>query len=103
MSILGNLVDIRTASRVGDDLAGLTLATFAHSLPATNPEVVIPVLRSIEDTAEDGGMLCNPAVFGLGGNASILTVGYHAGSVSAVSFGTIMFDLLAIVFHSAIR
>lgn len=100
MAILGTLVDKKTLSRVGDDLKGVTTATTAHSLPATNPEMLLPIVRSYE---EMGGWGTNglPEVLGLGGNASISTVGY--AMASCVSCPTIMFDVFAIVFHSVMR
>ena len=101
MSILGTLIDKTTVSRAGD--AGTTsqrvgLATLAHSLPATNPETIFINLRSIEAVAAAGV----PVVpFGLGGNASILTLGY--AYQSNVSAPTTSFDVVAMVFHSVIR
>ena len=76
----------------------MTLATLPHSLPATNPETVLPVLRSVESAMNVQG----PTLFGLGGNASILTIGY-SGGLSTTSFPTVMFDVLAKVFYSTIR
>lgn len=101
MSILGVLIDKTTVSRLGD--AGTTaqhvgLATLAHSLPATNPEAVFVNLRSVQDTA---GVAQVPNAFCLGGNASLLTLGY--GYQSGVSAPTIMFDVIAQVFYSPIR
>lgn len=101
MSILGTLIDKQTVSRAGD--AGTTsqrvgLATLAHSLPATNPEAVFMCLRSVEGVA---GVSQTPKLIGLGGNASILTIGYEYQS--GVSAGTILFDVIAAVFHSVIR
>lgn len=100
MAILGTLIDKKTISRVGDDLKGVTTATTAHSLPATNPEILLPVVRSYAEMAGNGtnGL---PAVFALGGNASISTVGY--AMASCVSCPTVMYDLVAMVFHSVIE
>lgn len=100
MSILGTLIDKTTISRAGDDLKGVTTATVAHSLPATNPELLLPVVRSHEEMGTNGtrGLV---HVFGLGGNASIATVGY--AMASCVSCPTVMYDLVAMVFHSVIR
>lgn len=101
MSILGTLIDKTTASRAGD--AGTTsqrvgLTTLAHSLPATNPESIFVNLRSVEGVA---GVSMTPKVFALGGNASLSTIGYEYQS--GVSAGTIMYDVVAVVYHSIIR
>lgn len=101
MPILGTFIDRQTISRVGD--AGTTaqnvgLATLAHSLPATNPEAVFINLRSVQGA---GGVAEVPNPIGLGGNASILTIGY--AYQSGVSAPTIMFDVIAQVFYSTIR
>ncbi len=98
MAILGTYIDKTTVSRVGDGLFGVTLAhTLAHSLPATNPEMVLPILRSVAQIGAQPSI----ALLGLGGNASILTVGYAVGSTA--SCPTLMFDVFAQVFHSIIR
>jgi hypothetical protein len=102
MSILGVLIDQTTVSRVGDNLKAVTFASLAHSLPATNPQIVLPVLRSISSSGGTGGAgQRNFHLLGLGGNASLATIGYAAGS--AASFPTICFDILSIVFHSTIQ
>ena len=102
MPILGTFIDRTTVSRAGD--AGTTahnvgLPTLAHSLPATNPEAVFVNLRSVEATALGATPILRP--FGLGGNASLTTIGYEY--VSGVSVPTLMFDVVAVVFHSIIR
>ena len=101
MAILGTFIDKQTVSRAGD--AGTTggnvgFITLSHSLPATNPEQVSVNLRSIQS-----GLGTNVPVqaFGLGGNASILTIGYFYQS--GVSAPTMMFDVFARVFYSTIR
>lgn len=99
MAILGTYVDRTTVSRAGDALAGVTLATLSHSLPATNPEMVLPILRSVEDLA---GSQAPISLLGLGGNASIATIGYAAASVAA-SCPTVMFNVYSTVFYSLIR
>ncbi len=100
MSLLGVLIHQTTISRAGDDLKGVTLATLAHSLPATNPEVLLPIMRSVQAVAGNGSNGL-PELLGLGGNASIATIGY--AMASCVSCPTVMYDVLAIVFHSVIR
>jgi hypothetical protein len=99
MAILGTLMDVTTVSWVADAVTGAVVTRYAHSLPATNPEVVIPVIRSIE--AVGGGTARAPTFFGLGGNASFQTVGRY--TASNVTVPTVMFDILAIVFHSVVR
>ena len=105
MAILGTLVDRQTVSRAGD--AGTTthrvaLTTLAHSLPATNPETAFVHLRSIEALAGVPAVGVRP--FLLGGNASILTLGYeYAPGATGVSAATLMFDIVALVYHSIIR
>lgn len=96
MAILGKLIDKTTVSREGDALKGVTLASLAHSLPATNPDIVLPVLRSVQEVGHQ------PAVqlLGLGGNASLATIGYAVGSTA--SCPTVMFDVYTAVIHSLI-
>jgi hypothetical protein len=91
VAIIGTLIDKTTVSRAGDALVGVTLATLAHSLPATNPTIVLPVLRSVQAPVQ---------VLGLGGNASIATIGFAAAS--AASTPTVMFDVYTAVVHSLI-
>jgi hypothetical protein len=100
MSILGMLIDKTTVSRAHDDLKGLTYASLAHSLPATNPEVVLPIMRSVEELTwkNTTGM---PMLLGDGGNASLATYGLAMGSGATTP--TIMFDVYSIVFHTRIR
>lgn len=100
MAILGRLIDKQTVSRAGDDLAGVTLAALNHSLPATNPEMVLPILRSVQAVGGNGSNGL-PALLGLGGNASQITVGY--AMASAVSCPTVMYDVYAAVLHTIIR
>lgn len=100
MAILGTLIDKTTISRAGDALKGVTTATVAHSLPATNPQILLPNVISYAEMAGNGtnGFV---RVFGLGGNASLATVGY--AMASCVSAPTVCYDLYAIVFHSLIK
>lgn len=100
MAILGTLIDKKTISRAGDALSGVTFATSAHSLPATNPETLLPVVRSIEEMAQWGtnGL---PKVLAIGGNSSLAT--YGVIQASCVSCPALMFDLYAIVWHSVVR
>lgn len=96
MAILSTYIDKTTVSRAGDALLGVTVATLQHSL-ATNPDTVLPVLRSVQGI----GHQPSAAVFGLGANASIATIGYAVGSTASAP--TLMFDVLAVFFHSLIR
>jgi hypothetical protein len=96
VAIIGTLIDKTTVSRAGDALVGVTLATLAHSLPATNPTIVLPVLRSVQGIAAQAPV----QVLGLGGNASIATIGFAAAS--AASTPTVMFDVYTAVVHSLI-
>lgn len=101
MSILGTLVDKHTVSRVGDALIGLTFASVIHSLPATTPETVVPVLQSMQ-----ANMGASPVLLGVGGNQSVSTIGIATpttfGSVVG-SMPTISYNVIASVFHSLIR
>ena len=97
MAILGKLIDKQTISVAGGSSDGVELLNYAHSLPATNPEMVLPNLRSIELVAADGSNGL-PMVCGLGGNASQATVAIVMASAASVP--TVMFDLYAVVWHS---
>ena len=99
MAILGTLVDRRTASRAGDAMKGVTLTTSAHSLPATNAEVIIPVIKSVQELAV-GVPVFN--MFAVGSNASLASIGW-ASTNSTASMPTIYFDVISIVFHSIVR
>lgn len=100
MALLGILIDKQTHSRAGDDVDTVTAMTVNHSLPATNPELVLPVMRSVQAMAGNGTRGI-PQVFGLGGNASISTV--FIAMSSALSTPTVMYDVYQVVFHSAFR
>lgn len=96
MAILGKLIERQLVSRAGDDLSGVTLATLAHSLE-TNPETVLVQHRSIQEV----GHQPNPQLLGVGGNASIATIGYAVPSTA--SCPTVYFEALAIYWHSTVR
>lgn len=103
MAILGTYIDKQTITRAGTSgttAAGahVVLTTLAHSLPATNPEAVFVAIRSIDGGVDSG--VVTPFV--LGGNASLLTLGYRA-AVSSASLPAIMSDIFAMTFHSIIR
>lgn len=99
MAILGTYVDRTTVSRAGDALRGVTMATLSHSLPATNPEMVLPILRSMQVLASGRNQV---SLLGLGGNASIATIGYASGG-GAASCPVVMFDVFSTVFYTLIR
>lgn len=95
-SAFGTLWDRQTISRAGDDLTGVTLAAIAHSLPATNAQVL--VVQMISKAA----LGHNPAVQLLGqrGNASQNTVGYAVASTA--SCPTVAFDAYCALLHTSI-
>ena len=100
MALLGYLIDKQTHSRVGDAVDTVTAITLNHSLPATNPELVLPVMRSMEAMAGNGAN-GTPYIAGLGGNASISTI--FICMASSPSTPTVMFDVYQMVLHSVIR
>lgn len=91
MSILGTLID----RRVGDSLTGVTLTTFPHSL-GQNPEEIRVQLKSALSATAPG------AVIAVGANASLLTIGLQAASVSLGS-NLVYFDTYSQVHHSVVR
>ena len=99
MAILGKLVDRYTASRAGDDLHGVTVVTAPHSLPATNAEVMIPVVRSVQELAVGVPLFVPLAV---GSNASLSSIGWAATN-STASMPTIYYNIISVVFHSVVR
>lgn len=92
MAILGTLID-KAASTT---LTGVTLTTLPHSLPATNPELMAIQLRSANTATAAGNLVA------VGGNASILTVGLQAASVSLGS-NLSFFDVYSFIFQSVMR
>lgn len=104
MAILGSLVESVLISHAGAGRAsaGINLITLSHSLPATNPEIVETHLVSLENvTAGDGAT--NHIPFGVGGNASILTVGWQSGHNSSISIGITTARVIARVYYSTVR
>lgn len=99
MALLAKLIDTQTVSRAGDGLTGVAITTLFHSL-TTNPQAVIPVIRSVEAI---GASNLNKGVnvMYVGANASCLSIGYH--SITGASAPTIMFDVYTIRFHSYIQ
>ena len=101
MSILTHLVDRHTVSRAGDLNKGVTVVSYAHSLPATQGEVGFAAIRSIEEMGTGSGQ-GQIDMFVVGSNASLSSVGYR-GAFSNASTPAIMADIVQIVFHSLIR
>lgn len=95
-SAFGTLWDRQVISRAGDGLTGITQAAIAHSLPATNPQVLFMQLRSVQAVGH------GPAVMLLGqrGNASQNTAGYMIASTA--SCPTIEYDAVCAILHTLI-
>lgn len=97
MSIFGTFVDRQLGTRAGDGVSGIALTTMAHSLPATNPEIFIGVMRSVQGI----GVQSAVGLLALRGNASLNTIGFAISS--SASTPTIEFEGIAAVLHSIIR
>lgn len=97
MSIFGTFVDRQLGTRVGDGVSGVALTTMAHSLPATNPEIFLVGMRSVQAVGVQSAI----GLLGLRGNASLNTVGFAISS--SASTPTIEFEGVAAVLHSIIR
>ena len=93
----GTLWDRQVITRVGDGLRGLTMAAIAHSLPATNPQVLFMQLRSVAVIADH-----TPPMMLLGqrGNASQNTVGYMIASTGSCPL--IEYDAICAILHTLI-
>ena len=82
MAILGTLIDRVTGQSFAADQIGGPETSFAshiHSLPATAPESIIPVVTSVEGGADMDINQC-PRILMCGGNASVCTIGIAYGS-----------------------
>ena len=102
MAILGTFIDKQTISRAGDALGsvgagGVTTTTLNHSLPATTPELFLPVLKSMQAVSIGQHVL----PLAVGANQSLLTIGFHSNSTASTP--TILLDVFAAVFYSMIR
>lgn len=97
MAILGTYVDRALSTRAGDGLIGVTLTTLAHSL-ATQPDAVIPVMRSVQNVADTNP---NPSLFALRGNGSLNTVGFAVPTTRSAP--TLEFEVVSFTFHSIMR
>lgn len=98
MAIFGSLWDRTLQTRAADGLRGVTLTTVPHSLPATNPEILVPVLRSVQEFAYP----VNVGLLGLRGNASLNTVGF-APAPSAATCPTVEYEVISAVLHTIIK
>lgn len=96
MAILGTYVDRALNTRAGDNLSGVTMTTLAHSL-ATNPDSVVPVLRSVQGI----DMNQAPGLIGLRGNGSLNTIGFAVPTTRSAP--TIEFEVLSFTWHSTVR
>ena len=98
--ILGTLVDLQTIAIEASEVDGVSVSRLNHSLPATNPELVVLAMVSVEAN-NVAGILGTPVLFSPGGNASFVTFGYAVMSTPTVT--TFAFEAASIVFHSLIR
>lgn len=100
MSILSTLIDRSTyvySGNTGGIAASAFYTTQAHSLPATNPDIVLLSLQSIQLS----GVSQFPVPVQAGGNASLSTVGVL--TASSASVGVLAVQVLAVVWHSIQR
>jgi len=82
---------------LGTRAAAINWDNFNHSLPATNPEVSIPVLRSMQNVAVGA----YPQLAWVAANASQVTVGLIQPSTPTQP--VVAYDAFSIVFYSTIR
>lgn len=97
MAIFGTFWDRQLGTRAGDGVSGIALTTMAHSLPATNAEIFIPVMRSQQGI----GVQSAVTLLGLRGNASLNTIGFAISS--SASTPTVEFEGVSAVLHTIIR
>lgn len=97
MAIFGQFWDRQLGTRAGDGVSGIVLTTMAHSLPATNPEIFVPVMRSQQAI----GVQSAVTLLGQRGNASLNTIGFAISS--AASTPVLEFEGVSAVLHSIIR
>jgi len=100
--IFGTFWDRQMGTRAGDDLSagGVTLSTVAHSLPGTNPEVMIAQMIS-QSAVPTTYVLGRIGLFGIRGNASLNTIGFSGGTCA--SSPTLAFEIYSAVLHTVIR
>ncbi len=91
MTILSNYTDKLT----GATLTGVTLTTYPHSLPGTNPQEMRLQVRSVLSATAHGQL------YAIGGNASLLTIGLSGASI-ALGSNAVYFDSYNTVLHSII-
>lgn len=99
MAVFGTFWDRTLSTRAGDAVVSLALTTLAHSLPATSPEIAIPVMRSQQ--AITGSSIPAVTMLALRGNASLNTVGFMVSS--SASNPIIEFELVSAVLHTIFR
>jgi hypothetical protein len=102
MAILGTLVDRITAQSFAAAANGAPTTSFAshiHSLPATSPQTILPVVTSVQATAGDGYNGA-PKLLMCGGNASVVTIGIAYGS--GVTVPLVGYEVTSIVWHSTV-
>lgn len=95
MGLLGTFWDIYRNRTIAGGNAALT-TTFAHSL-GTTPDMVLPVLRSVERLS------LAPSLTAEGGNASLATAGVLLQSLATMSAPVVDFDLYIVYVWSGAR
>lgn len=99
MAIFGTLWDRQLGTRAGDGVSGVALTTMAHSLPATNPEIFIGVMRSVQGA--NVGPQIAVGLLAQRGNASLNTIGFAISS--SASTPILEFEGISAVLHSLVR
>jgi hypothetical protein len=103
MALLGTLIHRvtgQTFAAVANGAPTTSFSSHIHSLPATSPESIIPVVTSVEDIGGNG-INNMPQLLACGGNASVVTIGVAYGS--GVTTPLVAYDVEAIVWHSSVR
>ena len=95
MALLGTLWDV-FRTRTIDGGASVLTTTFAHSL-GTTPDVILPVLRSMNRQS------VSPSLVAEGANASLATCGVLLPSIASPTAPLIIFDLYVCYVHSISR
>lgn len=75
----------------------IVLTTLSHSLPATTPDLFLPVLRSVQAIGAGAGV----GLLAVSANQSLLSLGFYFSS--SASTPTVFLDAHAITYWSAIR
>lgn len=95
MALLGTLWDVQRNRTAAGATVGILL-TYAHSL-GTTPDLVLPVLRSVERLS------LAPSLIAEGGNASLATAGVLFQSLASNSAPVVDFDLYVSFIWSGAR